>query len=64
VENKNTILDDLVAKAKREYGKKWRERNPEKVRQYANSFWCKKALQLKAELEQSVPVIDKGVDNE
>ena len=30
-----------------EYQRKWRKQNPEKVKQYADTYWAKKAVNLK-----------------
>lgn len=30
-----------------EYQRKWRKQNPEKVKQYAETYWAKKAVDLK-----------------
>ena len=37
-------VSEAVRKAQREYNKKWRAANKEKVRQYNKNFWEKKAL--------------------
>ena len=39
-------LDKAIAEARREYFRKWRRNNPDKVRKHNESFWRKKAEQL------------------
>ena len=38
---------ELIKQAQREYKRKWRENNPEKVKQHNRTFWLKKAVALK-----------------
>lgn len=38
---------ELAAEAKREYMKRWRAQNKDKVRRYNENFWLRKAEQLK-----------------
>lgn len=37
-------VSEAVRKAQREYNKKWRAANKDKVRQYNKNFWEKRAL--------------------
>lgn len=39
-------LQDAIKIAKREYHRKWRRDNPEKVKAYQERYWKKKAEQL------------------
>ena len=38
---------ELVRKARREYKKEWRRKNPDKEREYNRCYWLKKANQKK-----------------
>ncbi|GEN35952.1 hypothetical protein [Aneurinibacillus danicus] len=40
-------MNDLAKQAKREYYKEWRQKNKEKIRQYNQRFWEKKAKEMK-----------------
>ena len=46
------MLDEKLIKARREYYKKWRAANKDKVAQHNRKFWAKKAAALAAS-EQS-----------
>ncbi len=39
-------IDKAITEARREYFRKWRKNNPDKVRKHNESFWRKKAQQL------------------
>lgn len=45
-------LKELAIKARREYHREWRRNNPDKVREYREKYWQKKALEILAEEEQ------------
>lgn len=38
-----------IAEAKKEYMKRWRQRNPDKVRQHQERFWACQAERMEAE---------------
>lgn len=42
-------MDTKIKEAKRAYYKKWRQSHPEKVKEYQDRYWTKKA----AEMEES-----------
>ena len=35
-----------IKKARANYMKKWRQRNPDKVKKYQNQYWLKKAREV------------------
>ena len=37
---------ELIQAAQREYKRKWREKNPEKVQEHTRRYWLKKAKEL------------------
>lgn len=39
-------MDQAITEARREYFRKWRKNNPDKVRKHNENFWRKKAEQL------------------
>lgn len=39
-------IDQAITEARREYFRKWRKNNPDKVRKHNENFWRKKAEQL------------------
>lgn len=39
-------IDKAITEARREYFRRWRKNNPDKVRKHNESFWRKKAQQL------------------
>ena len=43
----NALLEkELIKAAQREYKRKWRKENPEKVREHTRRYWLKKAHEL------------------
>ena len=36
-------LKEAAKEARRQYGREWRKKNPEKVREYNDRYWLKKA---------------------
>lgn len=38
-------LNDKAKKMRKLYYKQWREKNPDKVRQYQQTYWLKKAAE-------------------
>ncbi len=38
-------LEELAKEKQREYQRKWREENPDKVREYNKRYWRRKALE-------------------
>ena len=53
-----TVDESAIAEARREYYRKWRAANKDKVRQHNHNYWAKKAAELAAS-EQS----GEGDDN-
>ena len=47
----NEELESAVRKAKRDYMREWRAKNPEKSKQNNRNFWIRKALQGKEKQE-------------
>ena len=51
---KNTELEELIIKEKREYFKKWRDANKEKVKKNNANYWKKRAEnKLKERIENA-----------
>lgn len=46
-------MTDAAKKLRREYLKKWRAANPDKVRKHNENFWEKKAAELEASDEKN-----------
>jgi len=47
MENKEKLnLEELAAEARREYHRKWRAENKDKVKKNATNFWLRKAERL------------------
>lgn len=44
-------MSDEAVKARREYARKWREANPDKVKAAQKRYWEKKAKELQQEKE-------------
>lgn len=44
-------MTDLIAEARRAYHREWRAKNKEKIREYNQRFWIKKAQELQREQE-------------
>lgn len=45
-------MEELKREARREYIRKWRKRNPEKVRAAQERYWAKKAAEIAAKREK------------
>ena len=54
-------MSDKALQARREYAKKWREANPDKVKAAQKRYWEKKAKDLQQEKE-SVIGASQGMD--
>lgn len=54
-------MSDKAVQARREYAKKWREANPDKVKAAQKRYWEKKAKDLQQEKE-SVIGVSQGMD--
>jgi len=39
-------LEELAREKQREYQRSWRMRNPEKIKEYNQRYWRKKALEM------------------
>lgn len=39
-------LEDLALEVRREYHREWRRKNQDKVKEYRQSYWKKKALEM------------------
>ena len=44
-------IDELAAKAKRDYHKKWRDSNKDKVKNYNSDYWKRQAIKSLNEKE-------------
>jgi len=44
-------LEELAREKQREYQREWRKKNPNKVKEYNQSYWRKKALEMLKENE-------------
>ena len=53
MESKNMTKTEKIQRARREYLRRWRKRNPERIQQYREKFWLKKFEELQE---------DKGAD--
>lgn len=53
-------MTDAAKQAQREYMRRWRQKNPERVRAKNQRYWEKKARQLQAEKE-AVNDGEKGI---
>ena len=42
----NEQLEELAREIQREYLREWRKRNPDKVKEYNERYWRKKALEM------------------
>lgn len=49
-------MSDKAVQARREYAKKWREANPDKVKAAQKRYWEKKAKDLQQEKENVIGV--------
>lgn len=47
----NSKVEEMANQERREYFKQWRAKNPDKVKQHNQTYWAKRALRKKAELE-------------
>ena len=47
-------MSDKAVQARREYAKKWREANPDKVKAAQKRYWEKKAKELQQEKENVI----------
>lgn len=54
-------MSDKAVQARREYAKKWREANPDKVKAAQKRYWEKKAKELQKKKE-SVTGVNQGMD--
>ena len=48
-------MTEEAKQAKREYEKRWRERNPEKIKAIRRRYWEKKAARAKQEEQRNEP---------
>jgi uncharacterized short protein YbdD (DUF466 family) len=49
-------LEAAVKEEKREYFRQWRKNNPDKVKQYYENYWCKRARKrLESERKDNKP---------
>lgn len=55
----NRTFDDIVREEQREYFRKWRAANPEKVKQHNKNYWRKKAEIHLKELEINGKIDDQ-----
>lgn len=46
-------MNEAAKKARREYQRQWNKKNPEKLKQYREKYWSKKAAQAAEEQEQT-----------
>ncbi|WP_175615831.1 hypothetical protein [Piscibacillus halophilus] len=44
--------EEKIKLAKREYQRKWRKQNKEKVKQYQKNYWLRKAEEIEKQLAQ------------
>lgn len=45
-------MDAKIKEAKRVYYKKWRQSHPEKVKEYQDRYWAKKAAEMESKQHQ------------
>lgn len=45
-------MTEAALKAKREYQKKWREKNPDKLKKYAESYWERQSKLIEVEVAE------------
>lgn len=57
------MLDERAAALRRQYIREWRKRNPEKVRQYNQDYWIRRAERETALVTEEGEKTD-GIDNE
>ncbi len=50
-------IQELSRKIQREYQREWRKKNPDKIKEYNQRYWRKKALMLK---EQQEDALERG----
>lgn len=46
------MLDNLAAEMRRDYLKRWRQNNPDKVREYNRQYWQRKADRAREEAKE------------
>lgn len=44
--DENKSLEELAKEQRREYQRKWRANNKDKVRKHANDYWMRRAMKL------------------
>jgi len=47
------MMTDAAVKARNEYRREWRKKNPDKVKAMNDRYWAKKAAQAAAKQEQT-----------
>lgn len=53
-------MNRAAKEARNEYARKWRQQNPDKVKQYRESYWQRKAAEAKQEKERGgAPIEDR-----
>lgn len=52
-------ITEAAKRARREYHNKWRKEHPEKVKEYNNKYWNKKAAEAEAAEEEKETAANK-----